>query len=323
MPDDRKVRLTPLSSVPPEYEVGYGRPPKASQFAPGRSGNPKGRPKGARNTRLGLREERGRRVDELDIDAHAVSDALNAAIQDIADLQLAPDRPHVDRLAFERKRRIAGDHDGASYAREVSREALRDPVDEMLLVGVAADIGEWQNDDREAWRAQFFRRRGRRGFRGPVDPKRVDPDRFSDVLELSLTQVGDRQIKPSLDLPIGVLRKTDRAGLANAFDPGSDIDAVAHQVAVGLLDHIAEMNADAELDAALGRKTGIAFDEAGLHLDRATHGVDHAAELDQTSIPSSLDDAPVMGVDGGIDQVGAQPRSRDSVRSPSVPASRL
>lgn len=28
-----------------DYEVGYGKPPKASQFKPGQSGNPNGRPK--------------------------------------------------------------------------------------------------------------------------------------------------------------------------------------------------------------------------------------------------------------------------------------
>jgi hypothetical protein len=28
-----------------EYEVGYGRPPRSSRFKPGKSGNPKGRPK--------------------------------------------------------------------------------------------------------------------------------------------------------------------------------------------------------------------------------------------------------------------------------------
>jgi hypothetical protein len=40
----KKVRK-PRSS----YGVGYGRPPTASQFQPGQSGNPAGRPRGARN----------------------------------------------------------------------------------------------------------------------------------------------------------------------------------------------------------------------------------------------------------------------------------
>ena len=32
-----------------QYEVGYGKPPKHSQFKTGQSGNPKGRKKGVKN----------------------------------------------------------------------------------------------------------------------------------------------------------------------------------------------------------------------------------------------------------------------------------
>ena len=44
-----------------------------------------------------------------------------------------------------------------------------------------------------------------------------------------------------------------------------------------------------------------------LHFDGAAHGVDHAAELDEAAVAGALDDAPVMRVDGGIDQIAAQP----------------
>jgi hypothetical protein len=37
------------TSVPSDYAVGYGRPPKETQFRPGKSGNPNGRRKGSRS----------------------------------------------------------------------------------------------------------------------------------------------------------------------------------------------------------------------------------------------------------------------------------
>jgi hypothetical protein len=42
----------------PGYKVGYGKPPVETRFKKGQSGNPKGRPKGSKTKRPGLREER-------------------------------------------------------------------------------------------------------------------------------------------------------------------------------------------------------------------------------------------------------------------------
>jgi Family of unknown function (DUF5681) len=39
-----------------DYPVGYGRPPSASRFKPGISGNAKGRPKGSKNLKTLIRD---------------------------------------------------------------------------------------------------------------------------------------------------------------------------------------------------------------------------------------------------------------------------
>jgi hypothetical protein len=41
----------------PDNKVGYGKPPLHTRFKPGRSGNPKGRPKNARGLKTDLRAE--------------------------------------------------------------------------------------------------------------------------------------------------------------------------------------------------------------------------------------------------------------------------
>jgi len=103
-----------------------------------------------------------------------------------------------------------------------------------------------------------------------------------------------------------VFREADRAGLGDSFQACGNIDTVAHQVAVALLDHIANMNANAEFDTAIFRYAGVAVDHRVLHLNGATHGVDHAAELDESSIAGPFEHAPIMYGDGRIDEIAAQ-----------------
>ena len=56
---DQRTKKGNGAPVPrPGYDVGYGKPPAHSRFKPGQSGNPKGRPKGARNRRPAPNEER-------------------------------------------------------------------------------------------------------------------------------------------------------------------------------------------------------------------------------------------------------------------------
>lgn len=49
-------------SSPRDYVVGRGKPPVQSQFQPGRSGNPRGRPKGAKDLHTLIEEEMAKRV---------------------------------------------------------------------------------------------------------------------------------------------------------------------------------------------------------------------------------------------------------------------
>jgi hypothetical protein len=45
-----------------DFKVGYGKPPQSTQFKPGTSGNPAGRPKGTKNLRTDLSEELAEKI---------------------------------------------------------------------------------------------------------------------------------------------------------------------------------------------------------------------------------------------------------------------
>src|SRR5215472_16563587 len=57
-----KGRLSMPNDTTGDYEVGYGKPPRHTRFEKGRSGNPRGRPLGAKNLPTLLSEALNERV---------------------------------------------------------------------------------------------------------------------------------------------------------------------------------------------------------------------------------------------------------------------
>ena len=85
----------------------------------------------------------------------------------------------------------------------------------------------------------------------------IDPNGAHNVFEALLAKVLERTVKPAVDLIVDDGGDVNTARLSQCFKPGRDVDAVT--VDVGILhDHIAGINADAELDTLLVRHADVA-----------------------------------------------------------------
>ena len=91
----------------------------------------------------------GFRVDELRVDADAVAAALHAAFHHVAHTKFAADHADVHWLAFEGEGSVASYDEGARNARQVGCEAFSDTVDEVVLLAVAIEVDEGQDNDGE------------------------------------------------------------------------------------------------------------------------------------------------------------------------------
>jgi len=92
------------------FEVGFGKPPRSTRFKPGQSGNPAGRPRGAKNFAVAIEQElvtrvtvtengRRRRISKREVIAkHLVNKAASGDLKAIP-LLLNEARAHQGTLA--------------------------------------------------------------------------------------------------------------------------------------------------------------------------------------------------------------------------------
>ena len=87
------------------HGIGYGRPPTSTQFQPGQSGNPAGRPRGARNVSSLAREALERPINVKVKGASRKMTVRKAAYLRLAERAVAGDVKALDYLLALEKRR--------------------------------------------------------------------------------------------------------------------------------------------------------------------------------------------------------------------------
>ena len=125
------------------YEVGFGKPPRRTQFAKGKSGNPRGRPKGALNVATMLERileeeviitQNGRRRTVTKLQAAIIQLTDKATGGDLKALQLLTS---LLRSAEERG------------SQDVVPNSVNDDLDKKVVSGILSRISAFNKEDSE------------------------------------------------------------------------------------------------------------------------------------------------------------------------------
>lgn len=117
-----------------DYEVGYARPPKAHRFKPGQSGNPKGRPKGAKGLNATVRKTMEQKIAVRSNGRTRKVSTFEALILKLREKALQGDGKAMDRLiALYRAAAPAEDSD------VVDEQHVSSATDDAILARFLAD----------------------------------------------------------------------------------------------------------------------------------------------------------------------------------------
>jgi Family of unknown function (DUF5681) len=125
MPDDPKTG----------YEVGYGRPPRHTRFEKGRSGNPRGRPPGAKNLQTLLSDALNETLIVAENGKRRKITKRVAIITQLVNRSAKPDLRAL-KIVLDLLRHFEPDNEPASS--ETSITATDEKVIEQLLARLAS-----------------------------------------------------------------------------------------------------------------------------------------------------------------------------------------
>ena len=120
-----------------DYEVGYGRPPKATQFKQGQSGNPRGRPKASNNVGTMLEEVFFQKIPITEKGVRREVTVLEAILRQLVNGALKGEVRQLDRVL--KLLPVLQEYRSAAEA-ESERGDARDPAADMAVLEALAEM---------------------------------------------------------------------------------------------------------------------------------------------------------------------------------------
>src|SRR5215469_8865744 len=227
---------------------------------------------------LGPEMGAGGYIDKLAADAHPLPGPAHAPLEDVANAKLAANLLEIDGFSFVGECGIAGDHEKPAPFRQCRDDVLGNAVDKIFLFGIATDIVERKDGDRGPVGQRPGRgpiRQGRRPVGPLCDKLAISTHRPADVLALLVAHVLERDGKLVTHLISYNPADADAARFSQSLKACRDNDTVAEDVVL-VDNNVAEIDADAEIDAPISLHASVARGDLALNLDRAANRINHA-----------------------------------------------
>jgi hypothetical protein len=116
------------------FEVGFGKPPRSTRFKPGQSGNPNGRPRGAKNFAVAIEQELVTRVTVTENGRRRRISKREVIAKHLVNKAASGDLKAIPLLLNEARARENNSADAASA------QVFDTPEDRKVLDGIIARI---------------------------------------------------------------------------------------------------------------------------------------------------------------------------------------